>query len=548
MDFINLTKKIALITLVLLCAISCKKNSKNNIIGVVSSATPEASKVGEQIFLKGGNAIDVAVSVSFALGVTEPAMSGLGGGTQVLLSLNNGKPFAINGTTLSPVNTPTNIGDTLTYHRRSTIPSTVKVLDYLWRTYGSGKVSWAELLHPAIKLAENGFAVGKFRAKVYRQYENELLESNFNTSYFLMDRKRIPVESEILKQPVLANTLKRLAKFGADDFYIGEIAKDIAKDMRKHNGWITMKDLQDFPEPNVVNALVSSYKEMNVFSQPPPCGGWTLLLALNVMEQLSKEHSLHNTDIIEALYLAHNDRDVDPITNLVHYDSIMNIKLSKDYAELLLKNNSVPNKKKQKQNKESGETTHFSVVDSYGNVIAVTSSINAYFGSLSASSTLGFLYNTYMDDFIFENPDHPFSIRPNAMAYSSMAPTIVQQDGKNVLVIGSPGSERIISSVAQITAKWIENNDIDKLIKDLRIHVSKNNMYLEGQNNSISIDKYILEKYKLQYEHANKNLVITKGLNAYYGGIHAIAKENGKWVGVADPRRDGKSIEVKINN
>jgi gamma-glutamyltranspeptidase/glutathione hydrolase len=546
MDFINLTKKIALIALLFLSALSCKQNSENNIIGLVSSATPEASKVGEQIFLKGGNAIDVAVAVSFALGVTEPAMSGLGGGTQVLLSIKNGKPFAINGTTLSPANTPTNIADTLTYHRRSTIPSTVKVLDYLWRTYGSGKVSWSELLDPAISLAENGFTVGKFRAKVYNQYEAKLLKSKFNTSFFLIDGNRIPVENEILKQPVLANTLKRLAKFGANDFYIGEIAKDIAKDMQKHNGWITMKDLQDFPQPNEVPALVSSYKEMNVFSQPPPCGGWTVLLALNVMELLSKEHTLNNTDITEALYIAHNDRDVDPITDLVNYDSIVNIKVSKDYAELLLTNNSDLNKKK--ENNESGETTHFSVVDPFGNVIAVTSSINAYFGSLSASSDLGFLYNTYMDDFIFENPDHPFAIRPNAMAYSSMAPTIVQQDGKNVLVLGSPGSERIISSVAQITAKWIENNDIDKLIKDSRIHVSKNNLYLEDEDDYISINKYILEKCELQNKHANKNLVITKGLNAYYGGIHAIAKENEKWVGVADPRRDGKSIEVKKNN
>jgi gamma-glutamyltranspeptidase/glutathione hydrolase len=546
MDFINLTKKIALIALLFLSALSCKQNSENNIIGLVSSATPEASKVGEQIFLKGGNAIDVAVAVSFALGVTEPAMSGLGGGTQVLLSIKNGKPFAINGTTLSPANTPTNMADTLTYHRRSTIPSTVKVLDYLWRTYGSGKVSWSELLDPAISLAENGFTVGKFRAKVYNQYEAKLLKSKFNTSFFLIDGNRIPVENEILKQPVLANTLKRLAKFGANDFYIGEIAKDIAKDMQKHNGWITMKDLQDFPQPNEVPALVSSYKEMNVFSQPPPCGGWTVLLALNVMELLSKEHTLNNTDITEALYIAHNDRDVDPITDLVNYDSIVNIKVSKDYAELLLTNNSDLNKKK--ENNESGETTHFSVVDPFGNVIAVTSSINAYFGSLSASSDLGFLYNTYMDDFIFENPDHPFAIRPNAMAYSSMAPTIVQQDGKNVLVLGSPGSERIISSVAQITAKWIENNDIDKLIKDSRIHVSKNNLYLEDEDDYISINKYILEKCELQNKHANKNLVITKGLNAYYGGIHAIAKENEKWVGVADPRRDGKSIEVKKNN
>ena len=176
-------------------------NKNDKILGVVSSATPEASIVGEQIFLKGGNAVDVAVAVSFALGVTEPAMSGLGGGTQVLLSLNNGIPIAINGTTLSPKNTPTHIKDTLSFHRRSTIPSTVKVLDYIWKTYGSGKLSWNDLLIPAIELAENGFEVGDYRAKVYNEYKDKLVSSKFNTSYFLIDGINIPEKGDVLKQP-----------------------------------------------------------------------------------------------------------------------------------------------------------------------------------------------------------------------------------------------------------------------------------------------------------------------------------------------------------
>lgn len=234
---------------------SCNNQYDGHNIGLISSATPEASKAGQQIFLKGGNAIDAAVAVSFALGVTEPAMSGLGGGTQVLLSLNNGQPIAINGTTLSPANTPINIGDTLTYHRRSTIPSIVKVLDYLWRTYGSGNITWEELLNPAIELAENGFKIGKFRAKVYKQYEDKLLDSKFNTSFFLIDGERIPIEGEILKQPILAKTLRRLAEYGADDFYTGEIAKEIAKDMETHGGWITLSDLNNFEQPKELKAL-----------------------------------------------------------------------------------------------------------------------------------------------------------------------------------------------------------------------------------------------------------------------------------------------------
>jgi gamma-glutamyltranspeptidase/glutathione hydrolase len=275
-----LDNRIVILLLTFISVMSCNTENRNTI-GVISSASPEASKAGQEIFLKGGNAVDAAVAVSFALGVTEPAMSGLGGGTQVLISLENGQPFAINGTTLSPAMTPTNISDTLTFHRRSTIPSTVKVLDYLWKTYGSGEVSWEELLKPAIELAENGFTVGKFRAKVFKQYEDKLLESKFNTSFILIDGNRIPNEGEILKQPILAKTLKRLAKYGANDFYNGEIAKKIAWDMEKHGGWITLSDLNNFPSPKELNALSVNYKGMNIYSQPPPCGGWTTLLALN---------------------------------------------------------------------------------------------------------------------------------------------------------------------------------------------------------------------------------------------------------------------------
>jgi gamma-glutamyltranspeptidase/glutathione hydrolase len=510
--------------------------------GVVSSATPEASKVGELIFLKGGNAVDVAVAVSFALGVSEPAMSGLGGGTQILLSINNKPPIAINGTTLSPNSTPAHIKDTLTFHRRSTIPSTVKVLDYIWRNYGSGNLSWEELLNPAIELAENGFKVGKFRAKVFEQYEDKLIESKFNTSYFLINGIRIPRENEILKQPHLAATLKRLAKYGADDFYKGEIAKEIAIDMANQGGWITLKDLASFPEPKELNPLSINLNGYNVFSQPPPCGGWITLLAMNLMNQDLATKNL-DQKIIKALYLAHNDRDNNPITDLINYESVANIKLSKKYAQdLLLQDSNLIDKN---NNENSGETTHFSVVDSQGNAIAVTSSINAYFGSLSASKKLGFLYNTYMDDFIFENPNHPFAIRPNAMAYSSMSPVIVQKNNENILVIGSPGSSRIISTVAQITAKWIQNKNINYLINQPRIHVYSNYTLFENIKDTNLLDHKFQKEFDIKLKFPSDQMKINDSLNAYYGGVHAIAKEGRIWVGAADPRRDGLSISIE---
>ncbi|MDH5380373.1 MAG: gamma-glutamyltransferase [Cyclobacteriaceae bacterium] len=524
-------------------AISCGE-SKSDFLGVVSTASPEASKVGESILQKGGNAVDAAVAISFALGVTEPAMSGLGGGTQVLLSLKNQAPIAINGTTLSPAGTPTTILDTLSYHRRSTIPSTVKVLGYIWKKYGSGNMSWSDLLQPAIILAEDGFKVGKFRVKIFEQYSDKLNASPHNTYFFMDENRSIPGVGKTLKQPQLAKTLKRLAATGADDFYKGEIAAKISQDMEENNGWITIEDLNNFPEPKELAPLEIEYNGYQIYSQPPPCGGWPTLLLLKLLSNLDSNNEISENDIVEALYLGHKDRREKPVVNLSEYQQFTNTKLSDDYAKDLVLQ-AVNSYSLEQEEEENGETTHFSVVDHDGNGIAVTSSINAYFGALATSEELGFLYNTYMDDFIFEQPAHPFAVRPHAMAYSSMSPTIVRKDGEIVLVLGSPGSGRIISSVAQFTAKWIENHNIEELIKYPRIHVDGNTIYLENSADSAVITKELLDKYELEFEFKDESLSITPGLNSYFGGIHAIAKENGNWVGVADPRRDGLPIIVR---
>jgi gamma-glutamyltranspeptidase/glutathione hydrolase len=161
------------------------ERSANLRFGLVSAATPEAAAAGMEILKKGGNAVDAAVAISMALGVTEPAMSGLGGGTQVLLALPGQPPIAINGTTFFPAATPVDATTSdLSYHKRSTIPSTVRVLDYIFRKYGSGRISWAELLRPAIRYAREGFVVGLFRHKVYKKYESVLRKSPHNTAFF----------------------------------------------------------------------------------------------------------------------------------------------------------------------------------------------------------------------------------------------------------------------------------------------------------------------------------------------------------------------------
>ncbi|MEZ4985430.1 MAG: gamma-glutamyltransferase [Saprospiraceae bacterium] len=449
-------------------------NARKPTAGVVTAATPEASEAGAFILRKGGNAIDAAIAVAFALAVTESPMSGLGGGTQILLSLKHHTPFAINGSTMSPAATPVDALDTLTYHRRSTIPSTVKVLEYTWRRYGSGKVAWAELVAPAIRLAKEGFAVGAFRAKVYAQYAAVLQKSPYHTQFFFTEQGHIPTEGDWVKQPVLAQTLEAIASKGADEFYRGRIAKQIAEDMARNGGWITYDDLSHFPDPVEHHALNTQAGSYALYSQPPPCGGWTMLMAHRLMHPPYAD-SLSVSAIVKALYLAHLDRKLRPITNLRDYGRDIAVKFSPAYLDSLY----FTNLASEEDASKGGETTHFSVVDEYGNAVAVTASINAYFGAAAASPELGFLYNTYMDDFEFGQPGHPFAIRPHAQAYSSMSPTIVQQKGRNVLVLGSPGSSRIISSVAQITSQWMEEQDIVKQVAANRVHVNGQKIYLE---------------------------------------------------------------------
>ncbi|MEL7118404.1 MAG: gamma-glutamyltransferase [Bacteroidota bacterium] len=516
-------------------------NTQQN--GLISAASPEAAEAGRRILDAGGNAIDAAVATAFTLGVTEPAMSGLGGGTQVLLSIPGEAPVSINGTTFSPANTPIDAtDDNLTYHKRSTIPSTVKVLDYIWRKYGSGKISWAQLLQPAIEYAEEGFKVGPFRHMVYKKYEARLKRSPHNTQYFLMPNGNIPGPGDVLKQPVLANTLRGLAKKGGDEFYKGEMAEQIAADIQSNGGWISLDDLNNFPEPVELEPLTINYGDYQVYSQPPPCGGWTTLLIMQLLQEQGYQKNTFSDStlhfhLISALQLAQADRQEAPVTDLFDYESEVAVKLTKEYAQSLLKRKSSWQKALTKE-KESGETTHFSVVDGQGIAVSVTASINAYFGSRSATKGLGFLYNSYMDDFVTEQPDHPFAIKPGAMAYSSMSPTIVKKEGQNVLVLGSPGSRRIISTVAQLAAAWMSGHgSFPDLVNAPRVHARSNRIYLE--DNDIPFgwkQKIINPKWVIAYPTYD---LTQNGRNAYFGGVHGMAFEKGQWVGAADPRRDG---------
>jgi gamma-glutamyltranspeptidase/glutathione hydrolase len=526
-------KSLTIFFAILFIFFSACSDSEDSNVGVVSAGSPEAVSAGLEILKQGGNAIEASIAVAFALAVTEPAQSGLGGQAQFLIYKPGEEPVIINGTSFSPTRLPENISkDDLVKHKATTVPYLVNELGYLWKHYSGGSLEWSDLLTPATKFANDGFFLTEFRHKVIKYNQNELRKDPVTSKLFLGTNGSLINKDILWKQPVLAHTLNQLAEKGAEDFYGGDIAHKIAEDMRINNGWITFDDLKNIHEPKNQKPLRGTYRGYEIYTMPPPGGGWVIIQALNILEQFPSEKlKLESNDrlklIAEAIQIAHRSRSEEPVEDLINYQEEVKLKIDKNHAKKLIDDYS------------NGETTHFSVVDKDGMVVSATLSINNYFGSKAASPELGFLYNDYMNEFKINEPENPFNLRPDAMPYSSMTPTILMKDGKPVMAIGSPGSERIISAIVQVISLWIDAGlSIEEAVANPRIHVTPDKIvYLES-------DKFpVVQKENL----INSGFVIdpppseiiVKGLNPYFGGINAIAFEKGKWKGASDPRRDG---------
>jgi gamma-glutamyltranspeptidase/glutathione hydrolase len=502
------------------------------VVGAIASASPEATEAGRRILAAGGNAIDAAIAVSLALAVTEPAMSGLGGQTQMLLFSPLTDGVVINGTSWSPSETPAAASKAdLTGRRATTVPTTLKVLDYAYRKYASGNLTWNELIEPAIGYAENGFELGPFRQKVLARHSEQLRKDEATGALFATLE-----EGEPFRQPTLAATLRRIAAEGAVGFYQGDMARQIADDMEAHGGWIRYEDLAGLADPLELAPLRTTYRGYDVLSLPPPGGGWLVARMLEMLETFDPAalapNSVERPDALaRVLHVGHRERYRDPITELSDYDEEIRNRFAEGESERLL-------------NEEGGETTHFSIVDGDGMAVSVTASINAYFGARVAHPALGFLYNDYMNEFEVDRPEHPFALAANAMPYSSMSPTILARDGRARLVLGSPGSARIISAVTQVAQLWVDSGlGLAESVSYPRWHVDANGeLFVENPER----DQQAIERLRargLSLREPAIDLANEHG-NPFFGGVHAVANDNGEWVAAADPRRDGSAVVV----
>jgi gamma-glutamyltranspeptidase/glutathione hydrolase len=479
--------------------------------GIVVSVHELASRAGVAIMQAGGNAVDAAVATGFALAVVHSPAGNIGGGGFMLVRMADGKTHFVDYREKAPAAATADMyldklgnvveGASEYGYKSIGVPGSVAGMVYAEQKYG--KLTLKQVMAPAIRLAREGYALSWGEARDMREdhYLGKFPESR---RVFQRDGNYYQ-PGEIFRQPDLARTLERIAA-KPDDFYHGALARELAAAMQKGGGLITADDLAHY-EVKEREPIRGSYRGYEVISAPPPSSGGTVLIeSLNILEgyDLSKmgnrsAQSIHYTT--EAFRRAFFDRaefmgDPDfskiPVAQLIdkkygtawrdsidatHASPSQELKRPKIFAELEEYAAAHP---QPIARPESPHTTHYSVFDAEGNAVAVTTTINDWFGSRVTADGLGFLMNDEMDDFTAKtgvpNSDGLIQGAANAIApgkrpLSSMTPTIVVRDGKTVLVLGSPGSSKIITTVANVLMGVVDYGmNIQEAVNAPRFH------------------------------------------------------------------------------
>ncbi|MBD3267969.1 gamma-glutamyltransferase [bacterium] len=503
--------------------------SKN---GMVSTAHDKATEAGVEMLEDGGNAIDAAVAAAFALGVCEPQASGLGGQTMMLFrDVNGRRTFALDGSSRAPNRATPGLlmkDERLLGHRATTVPSTPAVLEYARKTYG--KLPLSRILEPSIRLARDGFPISPLLHDLMGREEEKL--RNRSADRFLQDGISPHPIGTIFKQPELAETFSRLAEKGIEEFYTGDIAHEMYEDMQNHDGLLHLDDLAWIPWPIERRPISGRFESKRILSFPPPGAGRTLIEMLNLVSHFSlKERDLDKprgclllAEIIRRAFIDRRDRPFDPNFYPQVEDKRM---LKPDYSQLVAK-------QVRKRLKVHGETTHLSVMDREGNVVGLTQSIEQVFGACAMTPHLGFLYNNYLSAFEYKDISHPYYLRPNAVPWASVAPTIVFHGRKPWLVIGSPGSERITPAILQVLLRLEKGQNPLSAVSAPRLHCTlSGTVHLEASRMRSDVP-VLLQKRGFKIRERDP-------FSFYMGCVQMVLCQDKEFIGVADLRRDGSA-------
>ena len=531
--------------------------------GMVATAHPEASKVGVDILKAGGNAVDAAVSVSFALAVVHPAAGNIGGGGFLVYRDANGQINSLDYREKAPADGSRDMyldkngnvreGLSLNGHLASGTPGAVDGLVQMHQKYGS--MPWQKLLQPAIDLAKNGVKLTEREARGLNRIKAELEEYNPGKKYFIKNDGTEWQTNDLLVQTDLAQTLTRIQEKGRAGFYEGKTAELLLAEMDEGCGIISQKDLNNY-KAQWREPIVSNYKNCKIIGMPPPSSGG---IALAQLMKLVEDYPLakwgwHTDSTTQVMIEAERRVFADRAKWLGDPDFVKIPKaelLDKEYLNSRFKDFSFAKATDSKAinpgtiaGHESLETTHFSVVDKQGNAVAITTTLNNSYGSKVVVEGAGFFLNDEMDDFSIK-PGTPNmygllgyeanSIRPNKRMLSSMTPTIVEKDGKLFLVVGTPGGSTIITSVFQVIINVLEHKmGMQQAVDALRFHhqwLPDKIMFEKGGFTENTLKRLVEKGYKMEQQ---KNTI---------GRMDCImVHPNGKLEGGSDVRSDDTSL------
>lgn len=552
--------------------------------GMVATDEQLGSQAGVEIMKRGGNAIDSAVAVAFALAVVEPAAGNIGGGGFMLVRLANGKAAFLDYREVAPGKAARDMylgadgkvdpEASLIGYRSVAVPGTVAGLDLALKTYGTMKLS--QVMAPAIQLAEQGFVVDQRLAKELERERATLEPFAVSRRIFLNDGKLLHA-GDTLRQPELAATLKRVASRGAAEFYRGKTARMLVDDMAHSGGIISLSDLAHYT-PKIREVLRAKYtaggpgsdgSTWEVLTSPPPSsGGIAIIEALNMLKDVPLQgwddvdsvhmvaETMRRVFADRAAYLGDADFVSVPVAGLtdscyakevaatidpLHASSSKVVHAGHPHTCAASRASATPAPMVVSLG-EGPHTTHFSVVDGAGNAVASTYTLNNSYGS-HATSSAGFLLNDEMDDFTSQ-PGAPNlfgliqseanAIAPGHRPLSSMVPTILLRDGKLSFVTGSPGGPQIISATMLSIINWMRlGMDAQAAINAPRFH----HQWLP--------DQLVLEEgFSDEMERALQSRGFTTTRRGHIGVVNAIGidPKSGERLGAADPRHDGVAI------
>jgi gamma-glutamyltranspeptidase/glutathione hydrolase len=524
--------------------------------GVVVSQSKLASEIGAEILRKGGNAIDAAVATGYAIGVVQPNGSGIGGGGFALIYIaktneikaidfRERAPKAINNFPYEFQNGP----------KAGGIPGEVLGFEFLRIKYG--KLNRKVLIEPSIQLAENGFPINEALANRIKDKQSVLNQFESSKKIFIPSSNYLETGNN-LKQIDLAQTLRIIQEGGADEFYKGKLADQIAEGIKANDGIINKSDLANYRIYELKPICGTYRKEYKVCSFPPPSsGGICILEALNILENTNLPALKYNSPerlnyLANSLKASFEDRANklgDPRFNSLPISQLT----SKSYAKKIfdskvaIKDIKVGTLENNKNLNEKPETTHWTVVDKHGNIATITASLNGALGSGFVIPQTGILLNNTLDDFSLPQAANQYGLignklnepAPGKTPLSSMSPTIVlEKDNQPILALGSPGGPTIISAVLNVLLGYLDQKfSLEQAVSEGRLHHQWKPDYISAEDTLINTElKQVLQTdYKQKFPEKNKSV-----WNQFYWAVEAVELNllKKELIGASDPRQE----------